>query len=650
MRGNRLLLAALLVTAIDVAAGNATAQSDQVPTRNLVRNGGFAESEHGEPAQWWLDGKQQVAVDDSGALRVDILVAADNNHYGEIRQTIPVEPNTRYRVEGRIKGTAREIAFIQVKRREGGEELERIKTAWNANDWTDVQKTFNSGLADNVQVLCRYRQQDEHVGETVWFDVVLLREAEGLPKEGVHEPEAVATFHSIGLYWKPTDGAPDNPCEVRYREVGAERWSDALPLWFDPNQHEGLPEHSEEYRGSIVHVQPGTEYEIDLRLEKTGSKRRLRASTWSEEFPVKEVRTLYEPGMITEGGSPDDGYVVYTADDVLDAGKDQECVLRVEAPYVILRGLRLRGGQKHGVVLATHHVVIEDCDISGWGATLEDGWGANLNSAVFSRSPDVEHIVIQRSWLHDPRSDANSWKEPARHVHGEPSHHPLGPQGVSLCKGRGRYVIRNNRITSDMDHMFNDGMGEVRNGSFAGFPNRDSDIYGNFVSHCWDDGLEIEGANMNVRVWRNATDVCMMSLAGATTSLGPAYFWRNISLRSRWGPSDDERDLRGGGLFKLGQRRPEYNGGRMYIFHNTAFQPPPWPDQDEPSGVCFGLHITGSDYEQRNMLSRNNVLECRRPTYNAITDPSEHPTNDFDWDLYYGRPGRPPSDLRDLPA
>jgi len=40
MKGDRLLLAALLVTAIDVAAGNATAQSDQVPTRNLVPSRG----------------------------------------------------------------------------------------------------------------------------------------------------------------------------------------------------------------------------------------------------------------------------------------------------------------------------------------------------------------------------------------------------------------------------------------------------------------------------------------------------------------------------------------------------------------------------------------------------------------------------------
>ena len=29
-----------------------------------------------------------------------------------------------------------------------------------------------------------------------------------------------------------------------------------MPLWFDPYQHDGLPERSLEYRGSIVNLQP----------------------------------------------------------------------------------------------------------------------------------------------------------------------------------------------------------------------------------------------------------------------------------------------------------------------------------------------------------------------------------------------------------
>ena len=47
-----------------------------------------------------------------------------------------------------------------------------------------------------------------------------------------------------------------------------------------------------------------------------------------------------------------------------------------------------------------------------------------------------------------------------------------------------------------------DGIGGSSNYSFKGSPNRDSDIYGNLISNCWDDAIESEGANMNVRIWR----------------------------------------------------------------------------------------------------------------------------------------------------
>jgi len=49
--------------------------------------------------------------------------------------------------------------------------------------------------------------------------------------------------------------------------------------------------------------------------------------------------------------------------------------------------------------------------------------------------------------------------------------------------------------------MYNDGIGGGSNGSFLGSPGKDSDIYRNVVSHCWGDGLEVEGGSCNVRVW-----------------------------------------------------------------------------------------------------------------------------------------------------
>ena len=46
-------------------------------------------------------------------------------------------------------------------------------------------------------------------------------------------------------------------------------------------------------------------------------------------------------------------------------------------------------------------------------------------------------------------------------------------------------------------------MGEGENFSSVGFPHADTDIYGNIIMNCWDDGIESEGGNRNVRIWGN---------------------------------------------------------------------------------------------------------------------------------------------------
>ncbi|EMI18802.1 hypothetical protein RMSM_04277 [Rhodopirellula maiorica SM1] len=354
-------------------------------------------------------------------------------------------------------------------------------------------------------------------------------------------------------------------------------------------------------------------------------------------LPEKWEETL----EITEGGSEADGYVVYAPEpgkrSVGDAAGRMPANIRVAASYVIVRGLELRNAATNGIELKhVHDVVIEDCDISGWGRVSDDGFGDNGDAAVYGNSKELESIIVQRCDLHHPRSHSNSWLEERTLKDGRKTHHPMGAQGVMLRKGKGRYVIRDNRIRSDMTHMFNDGMGEFSNFSFAGFPNRDSDIYRNFVSHCRDDGLEIEGANMNVRVWNNCTDVCMMSLAGASTSLGPVYFWRNIALGSRYGSKSDWDGSKGGGFLKLGNESVAMTKGRMYVYHNTIYQPKPWPGRSDSSGCRSGLICTGKTKRQQNIVSRNNILHLRREKEIAIRDPFQFPTNDFDFDFILG--------------
>src|SRR4051794_1542609 len=98
------------------------------------------------------------------------------------------------------------------------------------------------------------------------------------------EPRAVATFESIGVYWTPPGDPGPAGCAIKFRKAGEGAWRDGLPLWYDAR--------NAECRGSLVQLEPGTKYEIQL----AGAQ--LTAQTWSERFPiartvrVKEMKSL----------------------------------------------------------------------------------------------------------------------------------------------------------------------------------------------------------------------------------------------------------------------------------------------------------------------------------------------------------------------
>src|SRR5207247_236415 len=144
----------------------------------------------------------------------------------------------------------------------------------------------------------------------------------------------------------------------------------------------------------------------------------------------------------------------------------------------------------HGIYVdGVHDVVIENNDISGWGRIAPDGWGMDLDSAVCTNyegdTSVVKRLVLQNNRMHHPRSNANNWRQPRPYYKGDS--HPYGPQGITTFDTGGNHVIRYNEIFSDDTHYFNDGFGGARNFSFQGSPGPDSDIYGNVITHAWDD-------------------------------------------------------------------------------------------------------------------------------------------------------------------
>ncbi len=457
-------------------------------------------------------------------------------------------------------------------------------------------------------------------------------------------PVAVPTFHCLGLYWSPEGGTADKQVAVQYRRRGEPDWRRGLPMRYNP-----IPETEQDladYRGSIVHLEPATTYEIQLTLEDTSETARLTATTWSETFPVGETVRVADgdtPLVIRESGTSDAWRVYDGRGATIDVGhRHNECAI-IDASYVILRGLTLKGAgmadpARRALVGAIrieggHDIVIEDCDVSDWGClNRERGFGFNMDSAILSRSSGLERLIVQRCKLHHPTWDGSTWHEPHYPTH------TRGPQCISLFNTAGNHVIRYNECYSDMEHMYNDVIGGGSNGSFRGAPGPDSDIYGNLVSHCWDDGLEVEGGNRNTRVWDNYITQSAMMIGNAATSIGPLYVWRNVCARSQWKP-----DHHGGYFLKMGFAGGEqWMTGHQYIFHNTLFRSDDWL----PTGGLGGNRIV------KHTVSRNNILHVHAPDNRSASEARQNVDNDFDYDLFNGRvpPGQETHGLHGAPV
>ena len=431
------------------------------------------------------------------------------------------------------------------------------------------------------------------------------------------EPRAVPTFESIGVYWTPPSNSGASGCAIQFRRAGESAWRDALAMWFDARNRE--------CRGSIVQLEPGTRYEIRVGNET------VKTATWSERFPI--ARTVKVKGGtyeldIKEGGSAD-GYVLYTGDDVtLDGADSVQHNITIAAPYVIVRGLTLKGAKQDAIRLlpGAHDVVIEDNDISDWGRlryTNSKGWKIGMDMeagvrAACNKDWQLERLVVQRNRIHHPRYGANSWSWG----------HPAGPQAITLGYCGGNHVIRWNEIYSEDGKYFNDAIGGEDNFSATGFPNADTDIYGNRISHAWDDGIEAEGGNRNVRIWGNYLDLTAVGIASTVTHAGPLYVFRNVYARSRKmserAPDADDR----GPFFKAGEGEG-FGGGRRYVFHNTSLQP--GGNQGAGGGISGN-----SSQPLTNTVTRNNIWNIWKRHWDVINE-AGGAGNDFDYDLYNGR-------------
>jgi PKD repeat protein len=168
--------------------------------------------------------------------------------------------------------------------------------------------------------------------------------------------------------------------------------------------------------------------------------------------------------------------------------------------------------------------------------------------------------------------------------------------------------------TATMHKYLMDGMGGSSNFNSTGFLWADSDVYQNRITHVFDDGIESEGGNRNVRIWGNFMDRIFVPIGNAPVVTGPLYVWRNISnvvggLREGADPDAADRQpfVKAGGPSCNGSN----NGGRAYYFHNTALQPD--IGETQKGGVGWGIGNWVGNGSLYNFVSHNNLWQNHDP-------------------------------------
>lgn len=426
---------------------------------------------------------------------------------------------------------------------------------------------------------------------------------------------AVPLFESCSLYLKTAN--PPEQHVVRFRAKGEREWREGFPLVASPE--------GDMLRGSLVNLREDTGYEAEVNFGE--QKFRVDFTTWNPAPPVKKTVRLDRlkqsdgPLVISDRGTPD-GWVRYTAPPgfVLKRGVEAAAAIRLlSARYVILENLAIEGG-RNGISLEnSQHIRIVNCDISQWGRVgrqdivrtdADSGKyfsaaGELINVEAGIRVANSGNLAVERCYIHSPRGDTITWR----------FQHPAGPNGMLFYWCTGGVVLRYNDVVGNDGNRWNDAIGGYSNWARGSGFYRDSDIYGNLLAFANDDALELDGGQMNLRVFRNYFTETLCGVSTGPNMQGPSYIFDNLFA---FAGDDGGHSLY---AFKNGHQR--YDPGRVFFFNNTIHD----------YAVAYGPYNLKEKKRHGELkgFSRNNIYHASYPIRNTVLERR----NDFDYDLFF---------------
>jgi hypothetical protein len=408
------------------------------------------------------------------------------------------------------------------------------------------------------------------------------------------------TFHSLGVRWPVQGDANANASiAVHYMKTGDSQWREALPL-FRTNPDALSPENRVAngwlFAGSIVDLQPDTEYQVALSLKdpEGGDAQQvlvMRTSAEPREPAGMRVRHIVPrpPGETARGsGTPSDpfrGLVVAQAaaqpgdlfllhagvyaegtwtvdhfgtpeqpiiyrgagdgETVLDGGGSERLVNADRLRHVWFERLTLRNARFLLVGHSGSHFVVRGCRFEVVQAGI---------TAINGGYEESRGFVITDNVFRGP----TTW----------PRNRGIEDINGIIITGSG-HVVAYNRLMN-----LADGIHGTEHGRLSA-----SDIYGNDINVATDDGIEADNADTNVRVFRNRITNAFSGISAQPSNGGPLYLFRNAIHNVVYSPFKLHNDTSG-----------------LLIFHNTSSK----------AGIPFLIDPGGETVS--DVITRNNLF------------------------------------------
>jgi len=328
------------------------------------------------------------------------------------------------------------------------------------------------------------------------------------------------TINNLAVEWQIAgDDDLDATCEVKFRKAGQAAWRDGMPLRRVPagssQKTNPIISWTNRLSGSVFDLDPGTEYEIALKLhDPDGGDATKTVKVHTRPEPLAAKDAVIKLGSKADFNNVKPGEILLLADGDYgeatfnrDGEPGKPIVFRSASGKAVFSEVGLTGRKwvyLEGVTVngPVRLSDTEHCAVRGCTITAQFG--------IKAYKPGMMNGCIEDNII----TGIRAWDPAIMGANGDNE-----GEGIQFT-GSGN-VVRFNRVSGFRDcisHM--EDAGAVVQSC--------NDILNNEISAGLDDGMEADFARSNCRVMRNRITNCFVGISSQPGLGGPNYFIRNL--------------------------------------------------------------------------------------------------------------------------